>query len=57
MTSNIVVAGFLVMNKLGKAIFFQKTFLLADITINMVLRMSFLTFNNAEIQFAKKKLI
>ena len=53
----MVIAGFQVLDKLNKVRFFQKTFLLANITIKVVLGMFFLTFNNANIQFVEKKLI
>ena len=55
-TFGMVIIGFQVEDKLGKAWFFQKSFLLAEISIEVGLRMLFLTFNNANIQFAKKKL-
>ena len=42
---------------LGSSRFFQVTFLLADISIEVVLDMLFLTFSNANVQFAKKELI
>ena len=35
-------------DKLGKARFFQETFLLADISVEVVLEMSFLTLSNAD---------
>ena len=53
----IVLTSFYVKNKFGRAQFFQETFLLVEIYVKMVLRMLFLTFNNANIQFAKKKFI
>ena len=55
-TFEIVLASFQIEDTLGRARFFQKTFLLADISVEVVLRMFFLTFSNADIQFAKKKL-
>ena len=45
----MVIAGFRVLNKYGRARFFQKTFLLADTTMEVVLEMLFLTFSNADI--------
>ena len=48
-TFGIVIAGFQVIDKLDRARFFQKTFLLANTTIQVVLRMLFLTFSNADI--------
>ena len=53
----MVIAAFQVLNKLGYSWFFQETFLLANISMKMVLGMPFLTFNNAYVNFAKKKLI
>ena len=50
-----IIAGFQVINKLGRAQFFQKSFLLANITIKVVLEMLFLIFSNVNIQFAEKK--
>lgn len=45
----IVLASFLIYNKLKKVWFFKKTFLLVNISIKMVLRMLFLTFLNINI--------
>ena len=44
-------------DKLGRARFFQETFLLANISVEVVLDMLFLTFSNANVQFIEKKLI
>ena len=55
-TYGMVIAAFQVVNKLGCSWFFQKTFLLADISMEVILGMPFLTFSNADIQFAEKKL-
>ena len=52
----MVFAGFQVEDKLGRARFFQKSFLLAETSMEVVLGMLFLTFNNANIQFAEKEL-
>ena len=43
----IILASFQVENILEIAWFFKKTILLADFTIEIVLRMLFLTFSNA----------
>lgn len=48
-TFKIVLVNFQVENKLGQAWYFQKTFLLADISVELILRMFFLIFNNANI--------
>lgn len=53
----IVIASFQMENKLEKALIFQKTFLLVDIIMYIVLEISFFTFSNANIQFVEKKLI
>ena len=55
-TYGIVIAIFQVFGKLGRFWFFQKAFLLADISIEMVLDILFLTLSNADIQFAEKEL-
>ena len=52
----MVLASFQIEDKLERAWFFQETFLLADISEEVVLRMPFFTLNNADIQFAKKNL-
>ena len=56
-TYEIVIAAFLIKDKLGRAQFFQETFLLANISMEVVLGMLFFTFSNADIQFAKKELM
>ena len=48
----MVLASFQVEDKLGRARFFQETFILADLSVEMVLGMPFLTLSNADIQFA-----
>ena len=45
----IVLASFQVKDKLGRARFFQETFLLADISAEVVLGMPFLTLSNANV--------
>lgn len=45
----IVLAGFSVQNKLGKVWFFEEIFLLADISMDVVLEMPVLTVSNADI--------
>lgn len=45
----MVLASFQVENQLRKAWFFQEIFLFADINVEVVLKMPFLTFNNADI--------
>ena len=48
-TYRMIIAAFQVVNKLGCSRFFQKTFLIANISIKVVLGMPFLTFNNVDI--------
>ena len=55
-TFGMVLADFQVEDKLGRARFFQKTFLLADISAKVVLDMPFLILSNADIQFVEKEL-
>ena len=55
-TFGMVIAGFQVEDKLDRAQFFQELFLLAETNMKVVLRIFFLTFSNANIQFAKKEL-
>ena len=52
----MVLASFQVEDTLGRARFFQETFLLADLSIEVVLGMPFLTLSNTNIQFAQKEL-
>ena len=56
-TFGMVIASFLLQNKLKKVQFYQKTFLIADTQIAIVLRMLFLTLNNADIWFAEQRLV
>ena len=55
-TYGMVIATFQGVDKLGRSWFFQETFLLADISMKVVLGMLFFTFSNVDIQFAEKKL-
>ena len=56
-TFGMVLAGFQVEDKLRKVRFFQETFLLANISAEVVLGMPFLTLSNANVQFVEKELI
>ena len=49
----IVVVSFQEEDKLGRAQFFQETFLLADFSIKVVLKKRFSISSNANILFAK----
>ena len=55
-TFGTVLADFQIEDKLGRARFFQKTFLLADISTEVVLDMPFFTLSNTDVQFVEKKL-
>lgn len=46
----MVIVEFSIQNKLVKFDFFEETFLLADNSMNVVLKMPFLALNNAKIQ-------
>ena len=48
-TFGMVLVSFQVKDKLGRARFFQESFLLADTSVEVVLRMLFLTLSNADI--------
>lgn len=53
-TFAIVLANFQVNDKLGRSRFFQKTFLLANTSMELVLGMLFFTFSNADMFFAER---
>ena len=55
-TFKMIIADFLVEDKLNRAQFFQESFLLAETSMEMILGMFFLTLSNADIHFAKKEL-
>ena len=55
-TFGMVLADFQVEDKLGRARFFQETFLLTDISAEVVLGMPFLTLSNADVQFVENEL-
>ena len=48
-TFRMIIAGFQVEDKLGRARFFQESFLLAEISMEVVLEMPFLALSNADI--------
>ena len=50
-TYKIVVFIFFILNKNSKKMFFKTSFLLADVKPDVVLKMSFLTMNNVDINF------
>ena len=47
----IILTSFYIEKKLKKAYFFEKTFLLANFSIEMVLKIIFFTFNNTNVLF------
>ena len=55
-TFEMVLANSQVENTFGKARFFQETFLIADISAEIVLGILFLTLSNADVQFVEKEL-
>ena len=52
---SIVSANFLLQDSLDSTQFFEETLLLADISIEVVLGILFLLFNNTNVKFAKLK--
>lgn len=56
-TFKTVLASFYLEDKLDQARFFWKIFLLANISVEILLEMSFLTFNKAEVLFQEQELI
>ena len=55
-THEMVVTAFLVMNKANQVKFFEKTFLMANISLEIVFKMLSLTPSNADIDFLGWKL-
>lgn len=53
----MIIAGFLLWNQLEKVQFFERTFLLTNINIKIVLGMFFLIFSNISIRFTKKDFV
>lgn len=53
----MIFAIFLVKNKIRNTLFFEKTFLLINISINITLIMFSLTLNNTNIYFSNSKII
>lgn len=52
-TYGVASARISIQNSLGRVWFFEKTFLLADTSIEVVLRICFLSLNNADVKFAE----
>ncbi len=55
-TYGMALASFSLQDSLGRVWFFEETFLLADISMEVVLGMPFLALNNADFQFGAEKL-
>ena len=55
-TFGVVIADFQVEDKGGRPKFFQKTFLVANTTFEVILGMSFLKLSNADVSFGEKTL-
>ena len=55
-TFGMVLANLLVEDKFGRARFLEETFLLADISVEVVLNRPFWILSNADVKFAVKKL-
>ena len=53
----IIIVYCLVKDTLRKVYFFQKLFLLANINLEIVLEIFFLSLNKGDIRFAEKKLV
>ena len=51
----IILASFQIEDTLSRARFFYETFLLVELSVKVVLKILFLTLNNIDIQFPKKK--
>ena len=52
----IVVAAFSMINKANQIRFFEKTFLIADVSLEVVFEISFFTLSDADIDFLDWKL-
>lgn len=52
-THGMALARFLFQDNLGRVSFFEKTFLLVNTSIDVILKMPFLSLNNADVKFAK----
>ena len=52
----MVISTFSVLDKDGRERFFEKSFLLADVKLNILLGISFVTMSNADIDFQARNL-
>ena len=55
-TYGILVAAFSVINQADRIRFFKVTFLIANVSSNVILGMPFLTLSDADVDFPKRKL-
>ena len=55
-TYKMVIAAFSMTDQANRIRFFEKTFLMVNINLDVVLKIPFLTLNDANIDFSKKKL-
>ena len=55
-THEIVVVVFSVVDKANRVRFFEKTFLVANVSLEVVFGMSFLTLSNADVDFSSWEL-
>ncbi len=55
-TNGMVVSNFSELDKDGRERFFEKSFLLADVKLDIVLGMPFLTMSNANVNFQARDL-
>lgn len=53
----MIMTRFLIQNSLEKIRFFEKIFLLANISMEVILEMPFLSLSNTNIHFSNEKLI
>ena len=55
-TFRMVVATFLVLDKANQVRFFEETFLVANVSPEVVLEMPFFTLSNADVDFSGREL-
>ncbi len=55
-TYGMVVSTFSVLDKDGRERFFEKSFLFADVKLNVVLKMPFLSMSNTDVDFQARNL-
>ncbi len=52
----MVVSTFFVLDKNGKKMFFEESFLLTDVKLDVMLKMSFLIISNIDVDFQAQEL-